>query len=45
MDGFRIDHVLATPMLDRAIKGVRSVHEVRDGETCLSDHSAMVVEL
>jgi exodeoxyribonuclease-3 len=44
LNGFRIDHALATPMLDREIKDVQYLHDVREGRARLSDHSAMVVE-
>ncbi len=41
--GFRIDHGLASPMLDERISSARYEHSVM--QAGLSDHSALVVEI
>ncbi len=48
LNGFRIDQALATPKLDREIKSVEYLHDVRMATAAcapLSDHSAMILEL
>ena len=44
LNGFRIDQALASPKLDIEIRSVRYLHELREGNAPLSDHSAMVLE-
>jgi exodeoxyribonuclease III len=41
-NGFRVDHVLCTPNLDKGISTVRYLHETR--ELKISDHSALLVD-
>jgi exonuclease III len=41
--GLRIDHALASPMLDERISSARYEHSVRAAG--LPDHSALVVEI
>ena len=42
-NGFRYDHALVSPALNRQVKEVRYLHHLREGG--LSDHSGLLVEL